>query len=139
MAEASERRKGSGRAAFKLVFPVLFVVFVVIMSIRSERSLLLDVSVFSQSKAIQAQVVEQPAMEKSRLTTTTTASSQQPAASSQQPAASSQQPAASSQQPAASSQQPGTKDRRGSAQFGYRNTLARRSIPNMDRRTPFWG
>jgi hypothetical protein len=65
MAEASER-KYNGRAAFKLVFPVLSVVFVVIMSIQSQRSFLRDVSVLSSPSAPQSravQVVELPAIE----------------------------------------------------------------------------
>ena len=67
MAEASEK-KYNGRAAFKLAFPVLFVMFVVVMSIRSQsRYLLRDIYVLSssspspQSRAVQ--VVELPVVE----------------------------------------------------------------------------
>jgi hypothetical protein len=57
MAEVSER-KYNGRAAFKLVFPVLSIVFVVMLSIRSERSLLRDISVLSSPSAPQSRAVQ---------------------------------------------------------------------------------
>jgi hypothetical protein len=65
MAEALEI-KYNGRAAFKLVFPVLSVVFVVIMSIQSQSSFLRDVSVLSSPSVPQSrsvQVVKLPAVE----------------------------------------------------------------------------
>jgi hypothetical protein len=63
MAEAAERTKYNGRAAFKVVFPVLSVVFVVIMSIRSQSRSLLVLSSPSAPQSRAVQVVELPVVE----------------------------------------------------------------------------
>jgi hypothetical protein len=65
MVEAPER-KYNGRTAFKLVFPVLAVVFLVMISLRTQSSLLRDILALSSPIALQSrvvQVVEMPAAE----------------------------------------------------------------------------